>query len=56
MGLSIVIILAFIRREGAAGFLITEHTVLNLSYSAFLNMSYYRSCNKERTGKSFREE
>lgn len=42
----------FIRGEGAAGFLTTEHTMLNLSYSAFLN----RSCEKERIGKYFREE
>lgn len=43
MGHSFVIILAFIRGEGAAGFLTTEHT----TYSVFLNMSNYRSCNKK---------
>lgn len=48
--------LGFIRGEGAAGFLTKEHTMLNLSYSAVLNMRDYRSCEKERIGKHFREE
>lgn len=50
MELSFVIILVFMRWEGAGSFLTTEHTKLNLGYSIFLNMSNYRSCNEENTG------
>lgn len=46
----------FIRGEGAVGFLTKEHTMPNLSYSAILNIRDYRSCEKERIGKYFREE
>lgn len=50
MELTFVIILVFMRGEGAGGFLTTKHTKFNLGYHIFLNMSNYRSCNKENTG------